>query len=328
MDRCNQNNVTDSDEQEAVMVRYLLGQSPEEERSQVEERYFSDTGYFDQLLALEDSLIDDFVGGRMPADQLSAFKNSELIRQDDIRFSRALFQAATKKKLDQPVLRPERRSPLALRLLFAQTRPFLLAVSIATLVLFVLSIVLLLRNKTLQNRLSETEAQLGTLEQEKEAAELETSRALSQSESSARELEIEHQRRIDAESLLQRQERPESPNMSSDLMTIVLSAAFTSRGGTGATREVRISANARWLRFEIPVKAYGVYESYRVTINLAGQRTLFESGSLKPTGVSHKLTVTVPATSVRLGDYIVTLYGERSDTAPAELEEYSFRITG
>lgn len=328
MDRCNQNNVTDSDEQEAMMVRYLLGQSPEEERSHVEERYFSDGAYFDQLLAIEDSLIDDFVSGRMPAEQINAFKNSEWIRQDDIRFSRALFHAVTKKKRDQPALGPGRRLPLPERLLFVQTKPFLLAFSIAALVLFALSVALFLKNRTLQSRLSETEAQLGTLREEKQTAEQETSRALSQTESAARELEIEHNKRIDAESLLQRQARDESPNGSSDFVRIVLGAAFTYRSATGAIREIRVAENVRWLRFEIPLKGYGPFDSYRVAIKPAGQREVFSRGSLKPTSVTRKLSVTVPSTNLPPGDYVLTLSGDSSAAPPAELEQYSFRITG
>lgn len=326
MDRCNQDNVTDSDEQEA-MVRYLLGQSPEEERSQVEERYFSDEAYCDQLLALEDSLIDDFVSGRMPPEQLNAFRDSESIRQDDIRFSRGLFLAVTKKKLDQPAPAPEHRLPLLLRLPFVQTRPFFLAVSMGTLVLAVLSVALFFRNSTLQNRLAETKAQIGTLTEEKEAAEQEMSKALSQTESSARELEIEYNKRIHAESMLQRQQRRDSPNMSSDLLTIVLGTSFTSRGATGAIREVRISENVRSLRFEIPVRGYAAYESYRVSIKLAGQREVFARASLQRTGVSRKLTVTVPSANLPPGDYILTLSGESSTTLLTGLEEYSLRIT-
>lgn len=44
-------------EQEA---RYLFGELSEEEQSKVEERYFSDTNYFESLLRLEEQLVDDY----------------------------------------------------------------------------------------------------------------------------------------------------------------------------------------------------------------------------------------------------------------------------
>lgn len=328
MDRCNQNNVTDSDEQEAMMIRYLLGQSPEEERSRVEERYFSDGAYFDELLAIEDSLIDDFVSGRMSTEQQKAFKDSESIRQDDIRFSSALFRAANKKKLDQPAPRAEHQLPLPRRLVFAQTKSLVLAAVSAAAVLFALSVGLFLMNRTLQDRLSETEAQLGTLREEKAAAEKEASRAVSQTESSERDLEIERNKRIEAENLLQSEGRLNSPNVSPNVMTIVLGAAFTHRGAMGAIREVSISENIRSLRFEIPLKGYGAFDSYRVSIKLAGQSEVFARGSLKPTSVSRKLSVTVTSANLPPGDYILTLSGESSTAPPTELVQYSLRITG
>ena len=323
MGRHKLNNVTDSKEQEAVMVRYLLGQLPEDERARVEERYFSNGEYFDQLLALEDSLIDDFVTGRMPAEQLSAFNESLSARQDDIRFSRALFHAVTKKNLGQAKSEPERRLPVKNRSAFAPGRSFRWAVSIAALVLLALALALFLRNQTLQDRLSRTEAQLDALKKEKEAAEQELNQARSQAE---QELEIERNKRIDAENLLQQQGRPESPRGSPDSMTIPLVATLSSRGTTGAAKDVRIPENVRWLRFVMPVKRTGEYESYRVSIKLAGERVVFESGSLKPTGASRGLAVTVPAANLAPGDYILTLNGENPGAAPTELGRYSVRI--
>lgn len=330
MDRLNRNNVTGGDEQEAVMVRYLLGQSPEEERDRVEERYFSDGEYFDQLLALEDSLIDDFVSGRMPAEQLRAFKEECLSsRQDDVRFTRALFEAVTKKKPDQPV--PKQTLTLPVRQqqqpMFARARSSVLVASIAALIILAICLALFSRNQTLRNTLSETEAELVRLREANDAAQRELSQALSQRESSARELEIERNKRIDAESSLQKQGRPESPNVPSDFMTIVLGSAFIPRGSTGATREVRISDDVRWLRLVVSLEAFRMYDSYRISMKRAGEKELFESASVKPSGSSHKLAITVPATNLRQGDYLVTLYGERSAAARTELEQYSLRIT-
>lgn len=327
MGRRNFNNVTDSKKQEAVMVRYLLGQSPEEERTQVEERYFSDGAYFDRLLALEDSLIDDFVSGRMPAEQLVAFKESLSSRQDEIRFSRALFHVVTKKNLDQPAPESERRLLAPPHQLLPRARSFQLAVSIAALVLIGLGLGLFLRTQTLQTRLSETEAHLGTLRKEKDAVEQELNQARSQRDSSERELDVERNRRIDAEASAQEQRRPEATNIS-DSRTIVLGAVLGTRGATGRTIEARISENVLWLRFVVPVKGYGGYDSYSISIKLAGQPELLERGSLKPTRVSRELALTVAATNLRPGDYILTLFGERPGAAPIELERYPFRIIG
>src|SRR6185369_2447564 len=101
------------------MVRYLLGLSTEEERTQVEERYFSDSEYFDQMLAVEDSLIDDYVTGRMPRERQRAFRDSFSLRGEDIRFSQALVRSVTKERPDtQKTVRPKRRLSLRQASLF------------------------------------------------------------------------------------------------------------------------------------------------------------------------------------------------------------------
>jgi hypothetical protein len=82
-----------------------------------------------------------------------------------------------------------------------------------------------------------------------------------------------------------------------------------------------------WLRFEIPVKAYGDYESYRVSIKPPGKQIAFERAGLKAAGASRTLAFTVATKELGPGDYILTLSGERGD-APTEVEQYSFRITG
>lgn len=328
MDRRNRNNVTDSDEQEAVMVRYLLGQSPEDERAQVEERYFSDGEYFDRLLALEDSLIDDFVTGRMRAEHLGAFQKSLSGRQDDVRFSRALCQAATKKKLDPTAPEPSSRLSSPRRRMFAQTSSLRLGASIAALVAITFGLALFWNYRALKNRFSEAEAQLVRLEGQMEAAERDLAQARSQRELSAREVEIERNKRIDAESALQKQGRPDSPNILSDFRTIVLGSALAPRGATGSIREVRMPENVRWLRLVVaPEKTDGGFQSFRVAMKRAGEKDLFESESLKLSHGSRKLAVTVPAANLRPGDYIVTVYGERPGAQPTELEQHSFRIT-
>lgn len=313
------------DEQEALMVRYLLGLATEEERTQVEERYFSESEYFDQMLALEDSLIDDFVTGRMPAEQQSAFSESFRFRADDIRFARALCQAVTKKKLDaEPKPRPRPRVTAPRFRLLPSLRPSVPAVAFVALVFVALSIVLLLKNQSLQNRLSQGERRLSELKGEADAAQQELSQARSQRESLAEDLEEERNKRIDAESLVQSQGQSGSAAATPDFKTIVLTAAVVSRGATGAATEVRTSKDVRWYRFHMSVKAYDEYESYRILINSSERPDVFGKPSLKRSGAS--LKVVVPAEVLTPDDYILTLYGEVTGAPPVELGRYSFRI--
>ena len=81
------------DKQEESMISYLLGQATEEERRDIEERYLSDNGYLEGLLALEDALVDEYVTGRMPQSQRELFKaNLTASQRENIEFTTELAQ--------------------------------------------------------------------------------------------------------------------------------------------------------------------------------------------------------------------------------------------
>ena len=59
-----------------LMKRYLLGDVSDEEQIRLEECYFVDDDVFEQLSALEDELIDDYVRGELAEPQRNQFELS------------------------------------------------------------------------------------------------------------------------------------------------------------------------------------------------------------------------------------------------------------
>jgi anti-sigma factor RsiW len=60
------------------LVRYLLGELSAEERQSIEEQYFQDDKFFQELLFIEDDLIDEYVQGELSAEQRSKFESQVL----------------------------------------------------------------------------------------------------------------------------------------------------------------------------------------------------------------------------------------------------------
>lgn len=56
------------------LVRYLLGELPEEEQSRLEELYFADPELYERLVAAKEELIDDYVRGRLAGRMLARFE--------------------------------------------------------------------------------------------------------------------------------------------------------------------------------------------------------------------------------------------------------------
>ncbi|MDX2030152.1 MAG: hypothetical protein SF339_05760 [Blastocatellia bacterium] len=76
-----------------LLTRYLLGDLPEAEQTQVEELLFSDPACHDALRALKAELMDQYVRGSLPAAQRDAFARRFLTTGDGRRdwlFARAL----------------------------------------------------------------------------------------------------------------------------------------------------------------------------------------------------------------------------------------------
>lgn len=46
---------------EQSITRFLLGELPEDERQNIEERFFADNSFYEQVLAVQEELADDYV---------------------------------------------------------------------------------------------------------------------------------------------------------------------------------------------------------------------------------------------------------------------------
>ncbi len=74
------------------MIRYLLGDLPAEEQARLEEQYFTDDRVFEQLPALEDELIHDYLRGELSDPVRQQFERHFLAspeRRQKLEFARA-----------------------------------------------------------------------------------------------------------------------------------------------------------------------------------------------------------------------------------------------
>ena len=82
---------------EALLVRYLLGDLPEEEQVEVEERAFRDQQTLRDLQAVESDLIDEYVRGGLTGRERQQFEGRFFVsaeRRRKVEFARALAHVA------------------------------------------------------------------------------------------------------------------------------------------------------------------------------------------------------------------------------------------
>ena len=79
------------------MLRYLLGDLPEEKQFALEQEYFADNEKFEQVWALENELVDNYVRGNLPNKESALFERKYLAspkHQARVAVARNLIQAA------------------------------------------------------------------------------------------------------------------------------------------------------------------------------------------------------------------------------------------
>lgn len=80
-----------------MLVRYLLGALTAEEENRIEEQFFADDEFFEELLVVEDALMDAYVQGELDEDERAEFKNyitSSPQKLSDLGFTRGLLEDA------------------------------------------------------------------------------------------------------------------------------------------------------------------------------------------------------------------------------------------
>jgi len=78
-----------------VLERYLLGEVSDDERSEIEQGYFADDAFFDQLIDVQNDLVDSYVRGTLPQADRQRFEERFLTSGSGIprvEFARALQQ--------------------------------------------------------------------------------------------------------------------------------------------------------------------------------------------------------------------------------------------
>jgi hypothetical protein len=83
-----------TNEKAAAEVRpWLLGLLPEQESRSLEERMITDSGLYEEVFIVEEELIDDYIAGRLSADERKAFESyfmNSAERQEQFRIANAL----------------------------------------------------------------------------------------------------------------------------------------------------------------------------------------------------------------------------------------------
>jgi len=295
----------DSPADEALLVRYLIGDCSDEERTRVEERFFSDTDTFDRLCELEEELVARYARGELRADERVQFERAYGTppRRDRLILNLALGRIFA----STPVSSPEAASiatPSWRRWLTFEPAAARWALAAAAVVLLT-----------------------GVLVQFRQAERLRTSLGQSQQDAAALRARLDEAERRVADAERQNATSQQTAQTASPVIaTFVLTPGLT-RSARGPAR-VNVPPAATALRFRLTLDFDGGYSSLRAALRNAAGDSVWTQGGLQPqkTTDGSVVTVTIPAATLANGEYELLLQGVLKNNSVEDAATYHFTV--
>jgi hypothetical protein len=102
--------MTDLDQAQSIIRRYLLGRLDDAGREQFEERFVKDAKFREAALIFEEELIDDYLAGLLPADEQAHFDAHYLAgprQRQELTLAQAIREYALEKAEAAPAILPK-----------------------------------------------------------------------------------------------------------------------------------------------------------------------------------------------------------------------------
>jgi hypothetical protein len=291
------------------MIRYLLGDLPENEQMAVEQEYFADPEKFEEVWAAENDLVDRYAQGRLSRGDRELFELNYLQspkHRERVALARKLLEAAD--------LQAVERGPAPSRLtgtLSALLRPRFLATATAFLLLLSSLSWLLMERSRLNGEIEKARAQIS----DQQRREREVVDQLAAERDQSRNLKS----KIDSllESISQG-----SPLKPPSILSFLLTTGQTRIIGS-ELQQIAIPPGTDLVRLRMKLDK-DVSLRFQAAIRAVGGPQVWSRRSLKSR--SGAITVDVPADKLPVDDYILTLSATTPTGETEEIKNHSFRV--
>jgi hypothetical protein len=298
-------------------VRYLLGRMTEEESRELEQKVLQNREFFDDVMATEDELIDEYLDGALTPEERQQFERAYLSAPDRrarVDFARALRDKLAREPKAVFPARVETRSPQPARRA-ASTWAWAAAAAIfaALFAYFAYDA-------------SRLRGELGRLREAKASAErhdAEISSQIADLRGRGDRLEKDLQTQRDEAARLADQ-LAEAKAQGSRVIPFLLTATLV-RGG-GALPTLSVPADAASVRFTVPVTPGSSYTSWRAVVQSPEGSNHWAGTGAWPAATAKAIVVTMPASALPAGDYILSLTGVMASGQREPAADFSFRV--
>jgi len=325
---------------EKLINRYLLGELPEEQQVEIEDRAFSDQEFMAIITAAENDLIDEYVRKQMSAADQGRFESRFLAsesRRKRVEFARALTQLLDETRVTERETRKVSAAPVswreALAAFFNGLNPVgRLALTAATLLILVGGAWLITQTLTLRSQLNQLQAQRSSQQNNQQTLEQQVESERRRNDELSAQLNQEKQQRAQSdeslrqlsESVKQQQQPNEAPR------SIIASLALLPGISRGATTQPKLilPPNASVARLQIGIEPEEDYQSFGVELRTANGRPVWMRDALtaRSSRGGRSVRLTLPASALLPGEYELRLKGVPKSGPPEDVAFYYFEV--
>lgn len=346
-----------------LITRFLLGELSEQERAEVEERFLTDNHFFEEVLAVEDALLDQYLNDQISGEQLehaqTLFQSSPGQKRE-LEFTKELIaslrEANLKKKRTTLDMTPSTFVGTTDRIhsqaeadtdndasespggAFTPPPPGLkhfstysnatawLLISLACITLLVWAFYHYYQKRS-------WEAQMAAVERSNQEARDKLSELTQGQAELNRQLELEKERRARAEELIAQLEnrkpgeitRPDGSDNAERTTSLLLSPAALDRGGNSKT--VRLKAGSKPIQLQLELGEGKRYSRYSLLLTTFDGRKVWSKDSIDASQIRQgRLFLTLPSSLLEYEDYRIELKGLADNGELVHVADYIFKV--
>src|ERR1700730_665075 len=303
---------------EEIIARYLLGDLPEQQQTEIEDRAFTDEGFLQDIMAVESDLIDEYVRHELGKPQRPQFETRFLAsdeRRRKLEFARALSTVTSEAEATERDARPAVvRTPITWRdSLAAFVRVLSPAVKFAMAAAMLLVVFggswLLVQTYRSRSELARIRAEQQAEHNGQQTLEQQIASERARSNELAEQLQREREARQQAETLAQELERARKQPTEPTIMSLALLPGIPRSGSVHP--KLVLQQSARLVRLQIGIEPEDQDKNFRVELRGPGARQVLTRDGLsaRKSGAGRVVVLSLPAKMVAPGQYELALTG-------------------
>jgi hypothetical protein len=327
-------------DREELIARYLLGDLPEEQQTQIEDRAFSDQEYRRIISAVENDLIDEYVRSELSGIQRRQFEDRFLASADRrrrVEFARALTTLIS--EVPATEIKKETRAALStpatwresLAAFFGGFTPaFKFSLVAATLLLFVSGAWLITQTIRQRAQLARLQSEEQLRQNERRALEGQIDNERKRNQELTAQLESEKQQRRQSDDLinqLQKEvENPPQPSPRNTILSLALLPGISRSGGVHP--KLVLDETVRAVRLRIGVEPEEPYKTFQIELRGQNGRQIWTRDNLpaRTSSAGKTIALTLPTSVLTAGQYELALRGVTENKTTEEVGYYYFDV--